>query len=147
MFREEFKKRTKIFVLRILKLTEALPKNYKADIIGKQLLRCGTSVASNYRAACRAKSDLDFLSKMGIVEEEADESLFWLEMIIESSMMRRELILPLWQEGNEILAIVISSKVTFKEKLKNRNSHLKNRNLNWSGGGTGRRVGLKIQFH
>jgi len=118
MFREEFKKRTKKFALRIIKLVEALPKTKTGEIVGKQLLRCGTSVAANYRAACRAKSDLDFLSKMGIVEEESDESIFWLEIIIDSGLMQRELVSPLLQESNEILAIVISSKITFKKRLK-----------------------------
>ncbi|MDD5528152.1 MAG: four helix bundle protein [Patescibacteria group bacterium] len=124
MFKEEFKDRTKKFSLRIIKLIEALPKTKTGEIVGKQLLRCGTSVAANYRAACRGKSDLDFLSKMGIVEEEADESIFWLEIIIDSGLMREELVFPLLQEGNEILAIVISSKITFKKRLKDGKDNL-----------------------
>jgi four helix bundle protein len=123
MFREELKDRTKKYALRIIKLAEALPKTKTGDVVSKQVIRCGTSVASNYRAACRAKSDLDFLSKMGIVEEEADESIFWLEIIIDSGLMRKELVLSLLQEGNEILAIVISSKITFKKRLKENKSN------------------------
>jgi four helix bundle protein len=120
MFREEFKDRTKKYALRIIKLAEALPKTKTGDIVGKQIIRCGTSVASNYRAACRAKSDLDFLSKMGIVEEEADESIFWLEIIIDCGLMQKQLIFSLLQEGNEILAIVISAKITFRKRLKDK---------------------------
>ena len=120
MFREEFKERTKKYALRIIKLAEALPKTKTGDVVSKQIIRCGTSVASNYRAACRAKSDLDFLSKMGIVEEEADESMFWLEIIVDSGLMRRELVLSLLQEGSEVLAIVVSSKITFKKRLKDK---------------------------
>jgi four helix bundle protein len=89
MTKEEMKNRTKKFALRIIKLVEALPKNRTGDVAGKQLLRCGTSVAANYRAACRAKSTSDFIAKLGIVEEEGDESMFWLEIIIESKLMAK----------------------------------------------------------
>ena len=82
MTTNEMKARTKSFALRIIKLVEALPSNRTADVIGKQLVRSGTSVGANYRAACRAKSNADFMAKMGTVEEEADESSFWLEVII-----------------------------------------------------------------
>jgi len=77
------KDRKKNFALRIIRLVEALPKGRTTDIIGKQLLRSGTSVGANYRAACRARSTADFISKMGIVEEEADESIFWMELLID----------------------------------------------------------------
>ena len=73
---EDFKNRTKTFALRVIRLTEALPKNQTANVIGKQLLRCGTSVGANYRAACRARSTPEFIAKMGIVEEECDESMY-----------------------------------------------------------------------
>jgi four helix bundle protein len=78
MTTDEMKARTKSFALRIIKLVEALPANRTADVVGKQLVRSGTSVGANYRAACRAKSNADFIAKMAIVEEEADESAFWL---------------------------------------------------------------------
>jgi four helix bundle protein len=81
---DEFKKRTRAFALRVVRLTEVLPKTGTADVIGKQLLRCGTSVGANYRAACRAKSQADFIAKMGIVEEEADETIYWMELLVES---------------------------------------------------------------
>ena len=81
---DELKARTKQFALRVIRLVESLPRGRTADVIGKQLLRSGTSVGANYRAACRAKSTADFISKMGTVEEEADESLYWMELLIEA---------------------------------------------------------------
>ena len=81
---DDLKDRTKQFALRVIRLCEALPKGRTADVIGGQLLRCGTSVGANYRAACRARSPAEFIAKMGIVEEECDESLFWMELMIEA---------------------------------------------------------------
>jgi len=109
MDKEEMKKRTKQFALRVIKLCEALPKGKTADVIGGQLLRAGTSVGANYRAACRAKSTADFISKMGTVEEEADESLFWMELLVESGIMTEERLADLMKENDEIIAIVVSS--------------------------------------
>jgi four helix bundle protein len=119
MTKEEMKNRTKKFALRIIKLVEGLPKTKTGDVVGKQLLRRGTSVAANYRAACRAKSTSDFIAKLGIVEEEGDESMFWLEIIIESALMIKELVEPLLNEADEIVVIVVSLKKTTKDnKLK-----------------------------
>ena len=109
MTTNEMKARTKSFALRIIKLVESLPSNRTADVIGKQLVRAGTSVAANYRAACRAKSNSDFIAKMGTVEEEADESSFWLEVIIESGLMKEELVNDLKDEADQIVAIMVSS--------------------------------------
>jgi four helix bundle protein len=109
MTTDEMKARTKSFALRIIKLVEALPPNRTADVIGKQLVRSGTSVGANYRAACRAKSNADFIAKMGTVEEEADESAFWLEVIIESGLMKEELVKDLMDEADQIIAIIVSS--------------------------------------
>jgi four helix bundle protein len=109
MATDEMKARTKSFALRIIKLVEALPSNRTADVIGKQLVRSGTSVGANYRAACRAKSNADFIAKMGTVEEEADESSFWLEVIIESGLMKEELVKDLMDEADQIVAIIVSS--------------------------------------
>jgi len=109
MTTNEMKARTKSFALRIIKLVEALPSNRTADVIGKQLVRSGTSVGANYRAVCRAKSNADFMAKMGTVEEEADESAFWLEVIIESGLMKEELVKDLIDEANQIVAITVSS--------------------------------------
>jgi four helix bundle protein len=109
MTTNEMKARTKSFALRIIKLVEALPSNRTADVISRQLVRSGTSVAANYRAACRAKSNADFIAKMGTVEEEADESSFWLEVIIESDLMKEELVKDLKDEADQIVAIMVSS--------------------------------------
>ncbi len=103
------KKRTRAFALRIIRLVEALPKTRTAEVIGKQLLRCGTSVGANYRAACRAKSPADFIAKMGIVEEEADETIYWIELLIESEQINNERVNGLLEEANQIVAIVVSS--------------------------------------
>jgi len=114
MKHDNLKDRTKSFALRIIRMVEGLPKNKTADVIGRQLLRSGTSVGANYRAACRAKSPADFISKMGTVEEETDESLFWMELIVEARLMREERLKELQAEAKEILAIVVSSIKTAK---------------------------------
>ena len=89
---DEFKNRTKTFAIRVIRLVEALPKNQTAKVIGNQLLRCGTSVGTNYRAACRAKSPADFVAKMAVVEEECDESIYWMELIEAGLMDEKRLI-------------------------------------------------------
>ena len=109
MKEEDLKSRTKLFALRVIKLVNALPKNSIAKVIGNQLLRAGTSLAANYRAACRARSKAEFISKLGIVIEEADESTFWLELIIETGLMKQKLIDSLLTEANELTAIMVSS--------------------------------------
>jgi four helix bundle protein len=106
---DDLKRRTKIFSLRIIKLVESLPSGKTSDVVGRQLVKCGTSVGANYRAACRAKSRADFIAKMGIVEEEADESIFWMEVLIESGLMRKELVVDLMEEANQIVSIFVSS--------------------------------------
>ena len=106
---EELKQRTKSFALRTIKLIESLPNTKTADVIGKQLLRSATSVGANYRAASRAKSNADFISKMGIVEEEADESLYWMELLIGCELVTEKKLNALMKEGNELLAITVAS--------------------------------------
>lgn len=108
----DLKQRTKQFSLRILKLVTALPKSEVGRTIAGQLVRSGTSVGANYRSACRGRSKLEFVAKLGIVEEEADESAFWMELIIEGGLMRKSLVEPLLNEANEIVAIVTSSRKT-----------------------------------
>ncbi|TAK93073.1 MAG: four helix bundle protein [Verrucomicrobia bacterium] len=108
----ELKQRTKQFGIRIVKLVEALPRTPTAGVIGRQLLRSGTSVGANYRAVCRAKSRAGFIAKLGIVEEECDESIYWLEMLVESNLVKPTLISALMKEGEEILAIVVASSKT-----------------------------------
>src|SRR5215212_10087241 len=109
MSADEMKRRTRAFALRIIRLVESLPPSRTADVIGKQLLRCGTSVGANYRASCRAKSPADFIAKMGIVEEEADESIYWIELLVESGLVKRGRVEGLLEEADEIVAIVVSS--------------------------------------
>lgn len=106
---DDLKNRTKAFGLRIIRLVESLPKGKTAEVIGRQLLRCGTSVGANYRAAYRARSRAEFISKMGIVEEEADESIYWMEILQESETMHPDQLKELQHEGNELLSIVVSS--------------------------------------
>lgn len=113
--KEKLKARTKQFALNVIKLVEQLPKTNTNYILGKQLTRSATSVGANYRAACRARSHADFISKITIVEEEADESQFWIEVIIESGIDRSDLIMSLLQESKELTAIFTSSGKTAKE--------------------------------
>lgn len=112
----ELKRRTKVFGLRIFKLVEALPKNLPGRAIGNQLVRSGTSVGANYRAACRARSRAEFISRLGVVEEEADESAYWMEMIIEAELIKPGLVKPLLTEANEIVAIITSSRISAAKK-------------------------------
>lgn len=105
----EMKQRTKAFALRVIKLVEALPHGRAADVMGKQLLRCGTSVGANYRASCRAKSPADFIAKMSIVEEEADEAMYWMELLVESNMVSQKHVAALMDEANQLVAIIVSS--------------------------------------
>jgi four helix bundle protein len=116
MTQEEMKLRTKQFALRIIRLVESLPNGKAANVISKQLLRSGTSVGANYRASCRAKSTADFVHKLSIVEEEADESIYWMELLIEDKIVKENLLENLMDEGNQILSIVVSSIKTIKEK-------------------------------
>ena len=108
--------RTKQYAFRIIKLTEALPKTNTARVLGNQLLRSGTSVAANYRAACRARSRAEFIAKLGIIIEEADESEFWLEMIVETTLMKKERIQPLLRETKEIISIMVASRKSARKK-------------------------------
>ncbi|MBW2567078.1 MAG: four helix bundle protein [Deltaproteobacteria bacterium] len=112
----DLKKRTKECALRIVKLVEALPRSRTAEVLGRQLLRSGTSVGANYRSACRAKSNADFISKMGIVEEEADESLYWMELLIEAGIVKSENLESLMKEVDEILSITVASIKTAKKR-------------------------------
>lgn len=111
---EELKKRTKQFALRIIKMYRSLPKTEEAKIIGRQVLRSGTSVAANYRAVCRARSKAEFIAKIGIVVEEADETVFWLELLVESEIVSTIKMKDLLQEANELLAIFAASQFTAK---------------------------------
>lgn len=109
--------RTKQFALRIMKLVGALPKTVQGRAIASQLMRSGTSVAANYRAACRSRSKAEFIAKLGTVEEEADETAFWLELIIEGDLLAAAQIQPLLNEAIEIVAITAASKKTASATL------------------------------
>lgn len=102
---EQLKRRTKLFALRVLKVFQALPKADEARVIGKQLLRSGTSVGANYRAVCRARTRKEFIAKIGVVIEEADETVFWFELLIEGGIVPLRRLDPLVREANELLAI------------------------------------------
>lgn len=112
---DELKRRTKTFALRIVRLVESLPNTLSAKVIGNQLLRAGTSAGANYRAACRARSQADFISKIGVVEEEADESAYWLELLIEAGILPADKLKDLLNEANELTAIFTSSGRTARQ--------------------------------
>ena len=113
---QDLKERTKQFALRAIKLIDALPRKRSAEVIGRQLLRSATSVGANYRAARRARSTAEFQAKLGIVEEEADESVYWMELIVESGLMKPALVEALLDEAREITAIIVSSIKTSKAR-------------------------------
>ena len=110
------KDRTKQLGLRIIRLEQALPRNDVAGILGKQLLRSGTSVGANYRAACRGRSPADMIAKLKIVEEEADESCYWMELLIEAKIVPSKRLQPLQLETNEILAMTVASIKTLRSR-------------------------------
>jgi four helix bundle protein len=108
----QMKNRTKQFALRILKVADALPTSRSGNAIANQIVRSSTSVAANYRALCRSKSRADFINKTSIVEEEADESGFWLELIVDAGLMSAKRVKPLLDEADEITAILVASRKT-----------------------------------
>ena len=114
MNEELFKARTRKIGLDIIALVESLARSRTADVIGRQLLRSGTSIGANYRAACRGKSKADVTSKLAIVEEEADETIYWLELLVESKIVELSRVSLLMQECNEIVAMVVASIKTLR---------------------------------
>jgi four helix bundle protein len=125
-----FKQRTKQLALRFIEIVGALPKNRSADVIGRQLIRSGTSIGANYRAACRGKSTADVIAKLRIVEEEADESAYWMELLIESGLLPEARLSDLLQETNEIIAMTVASIRTLQRRVRgspfNRQSKIEN---------------------
>jgi four helix bundle protein len=113
---EQLRERTKSFALRIVKLFRSLPKSTEAQVMGKQLLRSGTSVAANYRAACRARSRAEFVAKLGVVLEEVDESVLWIEMLIDLDILKKERSSQLLNEARQLTAIFTASRQTAKQK-------------------------------
>lgn len=118
MDREELKTRTKAFAVRVIKMTEALPKTRAADIVARQVIRSATAVGANYRAACRARSHREFTAKIGVVEEEADESLYWLEILVETGLTDESRLKNLIQEANELTAIFTATHHTARQNQK-----------------------------
>jgi four helix bundle protein len=117
----ELKDRTKAFALRVGRLIDALPNTVKGRTSANQIMRSATSVAANYRAACRARSRAEFIAKIGVVEEEADETAFWLELIIDSNVRGKKEIEPLLKEASELVAIMAASR---KSAIANRQSKI-----------------------
>ncbi len=111
---EAMKLRTKQFAIRVVSVVRQLPRN-RGDVLGKQVLRSGTAAAANYRAVCRSRSQAEFISKMSVVVEEADETVFWLEFLVDTKFVVREKLGPLIEEGNELLAICAASLRTAKQ--------------------------------
>jgi four helix bundle protein len=126
MNEREMISRTKQFALRVLKVVEALPDNKATRVIANQLGRCGTSVGANYRAACRGRSKAEFIAKLGIVEEEADESMYWIELLIEGNIIKSSKLKPLHDEANQLVAIIAASRRTAMSSS-NRKSQIANR--------------------
>lgn len=120
MTTEELKLRTKKFSIEIIDLVEKLPNSNTIRVIANQIVRSGTSVGANYRAVCRARSDREFVSKMNIVLEEADETLFWLEIIKEKKWLIEAELEKVWKEGNELTAILVSSLKTVNNRINNK---------------------------
>ena len=116
MDEQTFKNRTKRYALAIIRLVESLPRNRTADVIGRQLLRAGTSVGANYRAACRGKSASDVVAKLSIVEEEADESMYWMELLVESGVVMQNRVDALVKEAHELLAMTVASIKTLRTR-------------------------------
>ena len=112
---DELRLRTRAFSLRVIKLVQALPKNVVADVLGKQVLRSATSVGANYRAACRAQSGAMFIAKLSIVVEEADETVYWLELIRDAGLVKLELLVDMLDEAEQIVKIMASSRKTAKQ--------------------------------
>ena len=116
MDEKAFKDRTKKLALKIIELVEELPNRRTADVIGRQLLRSATSVGANYRSVCRGRSTADVLSKLAIVEEEADESVYWMELLVEAHIIPESRVSELMRETNEIVAMTVASNKTLRKR-------------------------------
>jgi four helix bundle protein len=117
MDKEQLKARTKAFALRVMKLIDHLPKTTKGSVVGDQIMRSATSVAANYRGACRARSRAEFVSKLGIVLEEVDETMLWLELIVEGELLASKRVENLIREADEITAIMFSAQRSARSKI------------------------------
>ena len=124
MTTNELKLRTKNFSLTIIDLVEKLPNSISVRVVANQIVKSGTSVGANYRAVCRARSDREFVSKMNIVLEEADETLFWIEIIMDKQWINKPELEVIWKEGNELTAIFVSSLKTVNVRISTQNKSL-----------------------
>ena len=127
--RDGFQRRTMGLALRVIHLVESLPRSETGQVLGRQLLRSATSAGANYRSACRAKSRADMLHKLGIVEEELDETLYWIELLIAGGLLQQGKAAELIQETDEILAMTVASRKTLRERaaqIENRKSKIEN---------------------
>ncbi len=118
MNRDDLKERTKLFALRVMRLVDAMPNSTKGRALAAQLVRSGTSVAANYRAACRGRSRAEFIAKIGVVEEEADETALWLELIIADKLLTEMKVQPLLSEANELTAIMAATYISARRNSK-----------------------------
>jgi four helix bundle protein len=114
MDEQQFKKRTKQLALNVIELVEELPRRRTVDVLGRQLVRCSTSVGANYRSACRGKSTADVVAKLAIVEEEADEAIYWLELLVDAKIVPPNRVSELIKEANEIVAMTVASIKTLR---------------------------------
>jgi four helix bundle protein len=117
--KRELQDRTKAFALRVLKVVEALPKTTTGQAVARQIVRSGTAVGANYRSVCRSRSDAEFVARMGVVEEEADETAYWLELIVEARLLKATLVEPLLREANELTAIMSASRISASKRKQN----------------------------
>ena len=127
---QELKDRTKKFALRVMHFVDALPDTPKGRAIASQPVRSGTSVAANYRAACRGRSHAEFISKIGVAEEEADETVLWLELIVEDKLLPETKIAPLLKEANELTAIMAASYISASRNKRDASANSKSANRN-----------------
>jgi four helix bundle protein len=127
MDESELKRSTKQFALRCMKLADSLANRPSGWTVAKQLVDCATAVGANYRAACRARSQAEFVSKLGVVEEEADESGFWLELVMEGGLKSERLVRPLHKEADELTRILTRSVITARSSIQNHKSKIQRR--------------------
>ena len=118
MKRDDMRNRTKAFALRVIKMYSQLPKGVVAQVLGKQVLRSGTSVAANYREACRARSDAELLSRLGLVEGEIDESMLWMELLVESDTVPTAKMVAILKEADELIRIVVTAGKTTRQRVR-----------------------------
>ncbi|HSE49549.1 MAG TPA: four helix bundle protein [Terriglobales bacterium] len=112
----ELKQRTRKFAVRVFKMADALPRSAASQVIARQVLRSSSSVAANYRSACRARSHAEFIARLGVAEDEADETVFWLEMIIEAGLLPAAKLVKLMDEARQLTAILVASRKTSKRR-------------------------------